>query len=411
MTESRLLGADFVRAAACLTVLLHHLTQRLDSGTDFGPVLNSLRIFAQMGTFGVAMFFVLSGFLLARPFWQALDAGRPMPSLKTYALRRAARILPGYWLALVVSFVLSITLFGVALNGELIIRFVAGLLLVADWHWVTFFPVEINGPLWSICFEITAYMLLPLAFFAVFAGGRFAAGWLGRLVFAAMIAATLGLHWLVLKYYPIDGIRRGWDYGMVGGAKFWMPRYNPFALFAMFAFGALAAGIQVRIAAVRHWVFDAMALVAVALAIWVLNHHLWLKVDASGFGWLGIPYSFPWFQLSVAVFLAVMPSTQVLGRLVDNGPVRFLATISFGIYVWHNVVIELVRLGWAPDFTYGNISDGGKFAVVAGTIAAISVLCGWLSWRWIEKPVISWARARETAGDATLRAAAAHSSA
>jgi peptidoglycan/LPS O-acetylase OafA/YrhL len=410
MTESRLWGADFVRAAACLTVLLHHLTQRLDSGTDFGPVLNSLRIFAQMGAFGVAMFFVLSGFLLARPFWTAFDAGKPMPSLKTYALRRAARILPGYWLALAVSFVLSIALFGVALDGELVLRLVAGFLLIADWHWLTIFPVEINGPLWSICFEITAYVLLPLAFFSVFAGGRFARGWLGRLVFAVMIAVTLGLHWPVLKYYPIDGIRRSWDFGLVGGAKYWMPRYNPFALFAMFAFGALAAGIQVRLAALRHWAFDLLALLAVGAAIFVLNHHLWLKVDPSGFGWLGIPYSFPWFQLSVAVFLAVVPSTQVLGRLLDNGPVRFLATISFGIYIWHNVVIELVRLGWAPGFYYGNITDGVEFSIVAGTIAAISLLCGWLSWRWVEKPVIGWARAREKAGAVTPRVAAVHSS-
>jgi peptidoglycan/LPS O-acetylase OafA/YrhL len=397
MTESRLHGADFMRAAACLTVLLHHLTQRLDSGTDFGPVLNGLRVFAHMGTFGVAMFFVLSGFLLARPFWLAFDGDKSMPSLKTYALRRAARILPGYWLALIVSFVLSITLFSVALNGELLLRFAAGFLLVADWHWVTFFPVEVNGPLWSICFEITAYVLLPFAFLSVFAGRRLAGGWLGRLVFAAMIAVALGLHWLMLKYYPIDSIRRGWDYGMVGGAKYWMPRYNPFALFAMFALGALAAGIHVKIAALRHWVFDGLALAAAAVAIWVINRHLWLKGDASGFGWLGIPYSFPWFQLSLAAFLAVVPSSRWLGRLLDNAPVRFLATISFGIYIWHNIVIELVRLWWAPGYTYGNIRDGVEFATIAGSIAAISVLCGWLSWRLIEAPVIRWARAREAA--------------
>jgi len=409
MTENRLDGADFVRAAACMTVLLHHLTQRLDGGMDFGPVLNGVRIFAHMGTFGVAMFFVLSGFLLARPFWQAYDRGEPMPSLRIYALRRAARILPGYWLALVVSFVLSITVFGIALNGELLLRFTAGLLLVADWHWVTFFPVEINGPLWSICFEITAYVLLPIVFIAIFAGPRFAGGWLGRVLFVGAIALTLGLHWLMLKYYPIDSIRRGWDYGMVGGAKYWMPRYNPFALFAMFAFGALAAGIQVRLSAVRHWGFDIAALGVAAFAIYVLNRHLWLKGDASGFGWLGIPYSFPWFQLSVAAFLVVIPSSQWLGRLLDNPPVRFIATISFGIYIWHNIVIELVRLWWVPGFSYGRIRDGGEFLLVAGTIFAISVLLGWLSWRLIEAPMIRWARKREKAALTSPSAAAPQS--
>src|SRR6186713_1297834 len=99
MTDSRLLGADFVRAAACLTVLFHHLAQRMSWDAKLG-FMEWFRVFANMGTFGVAMFFVLSGFLLARPFWQALDSGDLLPSLRIYALRRAARIVPGFWLAL-----------------------------------------------------------------------------------------------------------------------------------------------------------------------------------------------------------------------------------------------------------------------------------------------------------------------
>jgi hypothetical protein len=43
---------------------------------------------------------------------QALDRGNEMPSIRTYAMRRAARILPGFWLALTVTFILSITVFG-----------------------------------------------------------------------------------------------------------------------------------------------------------------------------------------------------------------------------------------------------------------------------------------------------------
>src|SRR6187399_3266653 len=108
MTENRLLGADFVRAAACLTVLFHHLSQRMSWNVDLGPGVEWFRLFTQMGTFGVAMFFVLSGFLLARPFWQSLDKGEDMPSIRTYAMRRAARILPGFYLALAVTFVLSV---------------------------------------------------------------------------------------------------------------------------------------------------------------------------------------------------------------------------------------------------------------------------------------------------------------
>ena len=67
--------------------------------------------------------------------------------------------------------------------------------------------------------------------------------------------------------------RRGWEYGMVGGAKFWAPNYNVVGFFAMFAVGALAAGVQVRIAALRSILFDILALVGVALAAWSLWEH------------------------------------------------------------------------------------------------------------------------------------------
>src|SRR5690606_659040 len=92
LTQQRLLGADFLRASACLMVLLHHLAFRMDMGNvpdGATPVL----AFLVMGSFGVCIFFVLSGYLLARPFWLALDRGEAMPSLRDYTLRRAARIL------------------------------------------------------------------------------------------------------------------------------------------------------------------------------------------------------------------------------------------------------------------------------------------------------------------------------
>jgi peptidoglycan/LPS O-acetylase OafA/YrhL len=48
----------------------------------------------------VAIFFVLSGFLIFRPFAHSLIHGSPLPKTRNYYLKRAARILPGYWLAL-----------------------------------------------------------------------------------------------------------------------------------------------------------------------------------------------------------------------------------------------------------------------------------------------------------------------
>ena len=131
-------------------------------------------------------------------------------------------------------------------------------------------------------------------------------------------------------------------------AKWWMPRYNPIGFFAMFAMGALAAGLQVSWARRRHWAFDLAGVAGMAAAVYVVLGHIYSRVDSSGFGWLEIPYGFPWFQLSIALVLATLPASVVVGRLLDNPVTRYIATISFGIYVWHYLVMELVRRDGAP---------------------------------------------------------------
>jgi len=393
-SNTRLYGADFIRACACFVVLFHHLAQRIDFRSELGRN-EFAQVFNSVGGFGVAMFFVLSGFLLARPFWQALDAGEPMPSLRIYALRRAARIVPGFWLALTVTFILSVTLFGFALDGWLWLRYAAGLLLVSDWHWTTLFPVEINGPLWSIGFEVSSYAMLPLGFLAFFglARGRLT-GWAARLAWLAIIAAAVGAHWLFFNTIRVDPFRKGWEFGLQGGAKTWMPWFNPFSFFAMFAIGALAGGIQLNIARFRSPLFDLVALAAIATAGWII----WssgLKGGGEFYGWLRVPYEFPTFQLLIGAVLATAPAGLFVGRILDNPVVAWLARISFGIYVWHYLVLELVRLYWVPEITQGTMSDPTKFLVAGMVITAISMVVASLSWRWLELPVITWARGLE----------------
>lgn len=393
--DRRLLGADFVRASACFVVLFHHLAQRIEPRSELGR-LEVSQVFNSVGGFGVAMFFVLSGFLLARPFWQAMDAGQPLPSLRIYALRRAARIVPGFWLALTVTFVLSITVFRFAPDGWLWLRYVSGLLLVSDWHWTTLFPVEINGPLWSIGFEVTSYVLMPLgmALLFRFGLGRMP-GWMGmvarRLAWLLVIGAAFGAHWVFTATVVVDPARRGWQFGLQGGAKTWMPWFNPFGFFAMFAIGSLAGGLQVALARYRSVLFDVIALLALAGAGWLV----WLDgLEGGGefYGLLRVPYEFPLFHLLIGLVLATAPSSRVLGQALDNRLVSYLAQISFGIYVWHYLVLELVRVYWLPEIDHGGISDPVTFLVGSAVVTGITMAIATLSYRWLEAPIMAWAR-------------------
>lgn len=390
----RLLGADFARASACFIVLFHHLTQKIDFRSPLGEP-DIAQALANGGTFGVGIFFVLSGFLLARPFWQALDRGEAMPSLRIYALRRAARILPGFWLALTVSFVLSIFVWGNTPDIWLWIRYFAGFFLVSDWHWLTFFPVEMNGPLWSIGFEVTSYLLLPLGFVLVFAFGQGLPVWASRIAFLAVLGIALLGHLAFSNWVIVDPYNRGWEYGMQGGAKQWMPWFNPFAFFAMFALGSLAGGVQVMLARVRHWIMDAICLAAlVGVGLYMFGEAY--REAGELYGWLMVPYRFPIMHALIGVVLAVGPSTVLLGQMLDNPPVRFLAQISFGIYIYHTIVIELIQVYFVPEFRYGAMTDTGLWIITTSVAVGISIVLATLSYRFLEAPVIAWARALET---------------
>ncbi len=388
MTENRLTGADFVRAIACLMVVAHHVAQRVSPEVLGGWAPTSL--FVQMFAFGVAAFFVLSGFLLSRPFWVALDEGRPMPNLGTYALRRAARIVPGFWLALTVSFVLSITVLGVALDWTLVLRFVAGLAFVADFHWLTWFPVEFNAPLWSIGCEVTSYALMPLCLWLLFSR-RELRGWLGRLVFVGMIALVVWVQSVIVQYPP-EQAGRGWEHGLVGGAKWWWPNYNPVGFFAVFAVGVLAAGVQVRVAASRSLWFDGLAVAGLGLGVWslVISYPV-----ADAYGVAGIPYGFPLFPLGVGLFLVAMPSAKALLPLTENRLTAYVAKVSFGVYVWHYLLMEIVRVLWNPGYVYWGMRDVGQWAIISLAVLALSFAIATLSYQWVEAPVMRWARRLE----------------
>jgi peptidoglycan/LPS O-acetylase OafA/YrhL len=86
---------DSLRAIAALAVLLFHvaLLSGVDPDSWYGRPLAHLNV-------GVTIFFLISGFLLYRPFVAARVLGTPPVRLRAYARRRALRILPAYWLAL-----------------------------------------------------------------------------------------------------------------------------------------------------------------------------------------------------------------------------------------------------------------------------------------------------------------------
>lgn len=397
VTKSRLDGADGLRAFACLLVVFHHISHQ-SSVPGVGPGPDWLVPFVSNGGYGVVIFFVLSGFLLGRPFWVALDAGDRYPSIRTYLLRRFARITPGFLVALTGSLIIALLYGQTTASPDTALRFFLGATYLSAFVPFAIFPVEVNGPLWSISYEVWAYLFMPLAFLLIFATPTVRSKTVGRwALWLAVILAAVLLHIAYMHFVPKpdrpDFLLEEFTLRRLGDG--WAQRFSVFGMFAIFAIGVLAAAIQFQCSKFKGMWADVVALACLTVAIWIcFDFGRPGNPTATMDGVFGLPYNqFPLFPALVGGFLATAPSSRFVGSLLDIQPMRYLSTISFGIYIYHMPLLFIVSHAlFGPDQIAQTDAD---IAMMTGILLAATIAVAHLSWHRLEKPAIEWARQLE----------------
>lgn len=377
-----LAGADGVRALACLWVFGHHVVLLLDL-----PQRGVGKLLGRHGPLGVVVFFVLSGFLLARPWWRALEGGGPPPDLRAYARRRAARIVPAYAVCLVVSFLV----FG-AFTARDGLRLAAGLAFLSAFHPVTYFPVEGNSPCWSLGVEGVFYACLPLVGLALARARSLRAG---RLVTLGALLLVLAAQAVVVATVPPPTPPANAS-GLVRLAAAWLPERSPLGLLPHLLVGVLAASFVAARAddPPRGRGGDLLALAALAALVvevgWRGPGAGLASLDAA---WAsrhvpGVHGRFPGFPVAVGALLVGLARSRVLGRALDAAPLRATATLSYGLYLWHVPVLLGIVAALRPG------RGAAEVALVTVLGLAASYAAAWLSWTFVERPVLRRARGR-----------------
>lgn len=374
--DQRLPALDGARAVAALGVLVNHVGV-LSGFNGRNPELGQ---FVARADVGVSVFFVLSGFLLYRPFVSDRLAGLPHRDLSSYARRRLLRIFPAYWVAL---FVVAVVLRAPAFSDPHSVVAHVFLLQVYDGDQVVGGPIQQS---WTLATEIAFYAFLPV--YAWLLSRRRRAP--GRQLRAEVLGVA-GL-WLGAMALKAGVLALGMGDQRFGQVNTWLPfRLDEFAL---------GMGLAVAVAWWDHrgsvtpsWLRGAGATAACwaasAAVFWVTSTQLGLPPSPILTG----PQAFAMRALyAVSAVLLVAPavlaarSGQPARVVLGNRLAVWLGLISYGIYLWHEAFQDLY-LRWTGDL----VLRAPFLGMLVWTLAW-SVVAGAASWYLVERPAMSWGR-------------------
>lgn len=363
---------DGMRAVAALGVLLLHVAAT--TGVAFQDSATGWLL--SRGDAGVAVFFLLSGLLLYRPWADALLRGTPGPHLGGYLARRALRVLPAYWVV------------------------VTAALLVfspqhtrSPWTWAQWFlllpPYDPDpwwrgsGPeglyqMWTLAVEAAFYLTLPVMAWVV-----------ARLSAAADPAARARRALLVLGGFTA--------LSLLYLLFVYVPAWRPLA-------GTFVA---------RYWIWFCPGMMLAVVAAWAGTEHgdgpvrrfCRTVAGSAGTCWViaGLAYVIACTELTgprvlgfdtfwtaffrtvlyavIAVFAVAPLAWSTAGSRVLGGPVpAFLGRISYSVFLWHVFVIAILyrTLGLEPR-------TGGFWAVLT-VVCLVTVAVATISHFAVEEP-------------------------
>jgi peptidoglycan/LPS O-acetylase OafA/YrhL len=152
---------DGLRGIAVLLVLLRHAVGPFLENGDPGPLPGwGVSTFMANGWIGVDLFFVLSGFLIARQILRLHDRNGRDWHWKPYLQKRALRIIPAYYAVLFLAIAGAFPYFEVG-SDLLGLRVTYHMLILQD-----YLPSNIVVAFWSLGVEEKFYLLAPLLILA-----------------------------------------------------------------------------------------------------------------------------------------------------------------------------------------------------------------------------------------------------
>ncbi|MCW2751027.1 MAG: putative secreted acyltransferase [Aeromicrobium sp.] len=321
--------------------------------------------------FGVALFFALSGFLLFRPWVASLVAPSGLPDTGRYVWNRLLRIIPAYWIVVVIAFVALDSTVGNGFGG--LLRHLTLTQIYGDNH----IHAGITQS-WSLATELAFYAALPvLGWFIVRVVCRGQWHPIRILVFLGGLCAINFAYFAAIYHFS----------GLTLTSRMWLPGY-----LSWFAVGMALTVVVAAANEMRPWASQFLAIAAESpIAFWFAGLGC-LALAATPIA--GVPSLYQEsagtaiarnILYASAAFLLIAPLVTPRANLVQRTLavplMQWLGEISYELFLVHVLLVELTMnvLGY-QTFT-------GSILFVYVVTLAFSIPAAWLLYRVLEVPL------------------------
>jgi peptidoglycan/LPS O-acetylase OafA/YrhL len=343
---------DGLRGLAIILVFTYHY---------FGPYFP---VFS-LGWSGIDLFFVLSGYLITE---RLLANAQRKNRYGLFYRNRVLRIMPLYYIVLVIFFG---CLF-LVVKEKNFHRFDYYLENAASYflflqNWAFIFKAKPVEPhlihLWSLAVEEQFYLIWPCLLYTFFKARRFRTYILGAI--AVIIAARVLMffvdpHNTVAEYYYYHTFFRA-DSFLMGASLCFLPKS-----------GVLVKKLTVIIAA--------FATLGIALGVVLLG-----TANFDGAFFKSIGYSLLDLLFAAALYTIITRPWGMLTRVFNLSFMRFTGKISYGIYIFHWLVLVVagayIAIFLKNNFTMGNQAAGISSAFIC---LIITYLLSFVSYKYYE---------------------------
>jgi len=352
----RLKPLDGLRSLAIVSVLLFHYVNNAIEPQQANSVDRILRAMTSFGWIGVDLFFVLSGFLITRII---LDNIRTANFFKVFYIRRSLRIFPIYFLLLLLYVIIS----QIITNKEGLKMFQYP---IPVWYYALYiqnyamgvqhnFGPQFLTPTWSLAVEEQFYLVFP--FLIYLCRKQFRIPLMLTLVLIAILTRSF-LHTNFYAYYT------------------WLPsRIDSLTVGALLATIKTTDYFKARVSAIVGSAKMKYALIGMFLVLILLPEIFPIP----------IAFKFTIVAFAFGILLFLVLDFGFLNRFLSNRLLVFIGTISYGIYIYHQMVNYLLHwIYFRKDTSF--ITAEEKLVTMVSVI--VTIIMAWASYRYFEYPLI-----------------------